>query len=275
MRLWFVNRAAAATITASSQDANYPATFLGSPQRPFLPWKTLALGAQSAILDLLSAQSVDGLASIHTNYTAFTWEADDAITFNSGGGGAPQYQSPAITSGVLVGAVPRRNPWHRRYGHLHRPSPSVVRRYWRHSIPNQATTDGTSVYRNGGVWLGLSSSPPTSFRLNPKVRKVKPRVDTQPPHEGWRQRSIRGDTLVRITLERPARTNRAARAFNDELEAWLELEGQWDVGDIALVSLYDDDPSQVWVMRRIDEDEWTAGWPLAEGAIELEEVTGP
>jgi hypothetical protein len=267
MRLSFVNLAAAATITASSADPNYPASFLARPQRPFLPLKTQALGVQTVVVDLLSAQAVEGLASVHLNFTSFAWQADDAPTFNSAGGN-PQHVSPAL--------IATRNPITGRFTHLYRPGAMTPRRYWRQVIADQATQDGLAVYREGGLWIaGSLVAVPEGVLWGIRLRRVRPREDAQPKHGGWRQRSLRGDPIAHLAAQRVTQTDFDTPGLSDNLATWLELERQWTASDLALVSLADGDPSQVWIMRYLEDLEWEVDGGKSVATLEAEEVVGP
>ena len=265
----FPNLFASATLTCSAEDASYPASNLGRATRPDIPGKTTALGDQSFDADLGSAQAVVALAVLYANVTTVRWLADDAPTFNSGVGGAPQFSSGDLAVGLHAG--------NDRYCRFYQPPSPVTRRYWRLLIPSQTPVDGASVYRVGAAWAvgtGKLRSPQRGIQYLYKTKSDAP-FDDLLTKSRRRQRIIRGPAFWTLSGERTALANFPIPFQGDELADWLELERLWWVQDAALYVHREDNPYMVSVMRQVERPEWTIDATTASATFRWEEVTGP
>ena len=252
------------TLTPSSADATYTAANLRTPQRPFLPWRTTALGAQNVVVDFLAARKVTALLLTHVNMTSVTIQGNATDSW-----GAPSF-SQALTI--------RRNPWNGRYQH------GVILsgfnfRFMRVLIPSQSVINGVAYYSIGGLWLGTINSTPRPHHWRVDYRVIEPRLETQPAHRGWRQRLKMGEPLTSVTLSLAARVNERRPGDNDQLRDWLEIERrQRDADYFVLFPISDEpliipDPSQIIVSRNVAALQWRMqDLGLATAQWELEEV---
>jgi hypothetical protein len=125
----------------SSEDALWPAANVEDVGRQFLYWKTTVATDSWVILDLGSTQSVTGVGLINTNYTSFKIQGSASTSF----------ASPATDSGTVTA---KKDTMRGRYYSYVSPqtfSPVFNYRYLRLFIPTQSTTDGSSVFRTGGI----------------------------------------------------------------------------------------------------------------------------
>lgn len=104
-------------------------------------YRSAALGAPNTIaVDLGSAQEVKALIIHDHNFTAaatLLLEADDAATFDSGGGGAAQFSEALIWNSEKI---------------VHYLSVATTKRYWRLSVTDASNSDG--YIEIGEIYLG-------------------------------------------------------------------------------------------------------------------------
>lgn len=264
MRCAITNRVAGATITATSDAGGvYGKDNLKTPQRPFLPARTTATGAQSWTIDLGSALAVDVWGLIRVNVVSCSIQADDAITFDSAAG-LPQHDSGVLT-------IPRN--LNERFHYAYRPGVTITRRYHRLTIPNQATTDAAAYYLVGGLfagpWVTTLPLPKSDYELE----KIEPHEDLE-LRSGGSQRLELGDPLVHLTLHREASDVPSAPviAGTDELSVWTELDRQLRVAGFGFWLLRDEHPGMAWVMKRLGQPRWMVDTYQSTGVLELIEL---
>jgi hypothetical protein len=262
VRFAFTNLVAeAASVTASSEQASFPATNALAPQRPFLPWRSAALGVQTIEFDLGAAADLGLIFLNRTNFTAATI---------SGSGGTGSF-SIACTIGA--------NPITGRYQHAIIPTASVPFhcRTITVSIAAQTPTDGGGSYLLGGVWAGAALTPPQNFTFQIEYDRIEPKTAVQAEHRGWQQRLVRGEPIARLTTRRVTRVQDFPRVMiNDHLRAWFLLDRYMDEAEIFALYLNNEDPSQAYVCRRVTDARWSHyRQRLAQGGFAIEEVVGP
>lgn len=263
IRFSFTNHLAATGIvlTPSSVDTAYPASNLKEPQRPFLPFKTLAAGAQNVVIDFLSAKTIDLVHLVRANFTSATLQ----------GNSSNDWASPPFTHSVTIA----RNAFNGRYqyGAL---LTSFAYRYLRLVIPSQTPLNGDTVYSLGGIWAGEATKPPKNFLFDVTFDVHEPRQEMQPDHGGWRQRLVLGEALARLTVNRRAKVTRKTPGFNDELASWLALDRQAREVDHFALFLDNGDSAQAYVARNVAPVSWNVDrLESARGEYSLEEVLGP
>lgn len=261
LRLSFSNLAAAATVTATSEDLVYAAVNARAPERPFLPWKTGALGDQRLVIDFAATTALDAVALVRTNFASATIQGNDTDVWTS-----PSYDED-ITIAV--------NPWSGRYQHAHRVvAPGFSYRYLSILIPSQTPVDGASAYLLGGVWAGLLAATPRSFLQEYQAQRIEPRQDIGPDSRAWQQRLTLGEPRVSVKVRLQALTGRPP-GVGDELGTWLGLQRTMASVDVFLASIEDSDPGQAWIVRSIAEPQWSLDNRMATADAELMESVGP
>lgn len=229
---------------ATSEDADYPASNLLHPERPFMPWKSTSTAEQTLTLTLSGAVSL--VILVGANFTQATLNGN------------------AITIG--------RSPFNRRYQYGTAILPAVASLPL--VIPSQTPTDGGTKFRLGGIWAGASVVPPMNPRFNVEHTTLTPILDLQPEHQGWRERLFMGDPIVNLRVSRVARTTRLTPALNDHLRRWADIDRQVMEADYFGLFLNAGDSSQAYVVRvREPEITWQrARLKLSESEYDLEEV---
>jgi hypothetical protein len=261
IRFSFTNEVAADAVTvtgSSQQSASFPAENLKTPQRPFLPWRTGATGAQSAVIDFGSAKTIDTLVLARTNFASA----------NIQGNASNSWGSPSFDQAITID----QNPLTRRYQYG-----AVLigfnYRYLRILIPSQTPVDGAAYYLLGGVWAGPQTLPPNSFLYQVEYETVEPLLDLQPEHKGWRQRLTLGEPLAKMTAKRMARTRFPTPFVNDHLRRWVMIDGQTREAGIFGFLCDNGDTSQSYVVSRITELRWNHNRQrVSESDIGLEEA---
>lgn len=204
----------------------------------------------------------------------------EAALYGSSGGPIPNAARIAIHAGLVTPLYDQsvtivRNVFNGRYQHSHVPPVTVPfnYRYFRLVIPSQAPPDGAVVYRLGGLWAGVIVKPPSNFRMAFNVRVRDPRVDVAPEHGGWRQRLTLGEPSVVLSTTRQARVNKLTPGLGDHLASWLDIDRQARSADIFAVYFNAGDPTQGYVMRRLNDVEWDRDrHRLMTSPYEIEEV---
>lgn len=247
-RLSFTNLVAGGTVTPSSEDADYPAEYVKDAGRPFLPWRTGALGEQTLVVDLLGAPA--GQVLIVLNRTNFTSAKVQGNTTNSWG-------SPAVSQDVVIA----NNPFNGRYMH------SLVfttfpYQYLRIVVPAQTPVDAAAYYLLGGLWCGVATTVPSNVLAEIEIETKQPKRDLRPEHEGWRQRLILGEELVVLTVPRQAKITRLAPGRgNDHLARWAALDRLiWSAGGRFAFFFNAGDPTQGYIVFNVED---TTAWKVA------------
>ena len=258
----FANVVDGATITGSSEDADYPASNIANPERPFLPWRTTAITDQNVVIDFTTTTQLSLIILVRTNFAAATIQGNATNTW-----GAPSY-SQAVTIA--------RNPVMWRYQYAILPV-GFNYRYLRIFIPAQTPVDGASYFLLGGVWAGATLTPPKNFLLQVEYEALEPKRDLQPDHSGWRQRLVLGEPVCVMRTRRMAEVSfirrRATPFVDDQLQDWMDLDRQMRDADYFGLFLNNDDPSQGYVMRRVSDAQWAhSRRTRAESQFDLEEV---
>ncbi len=243
VRYSFVNLATA--VAATSEDTEYPASNLLEPRRPFMPWKSTSLSAQTLTVTL--SGNVDLVILVGANFTQASVNGD-AITIE-------------------------RNPHNWRYQHglfiqPATPTLSIV------ITASQTPVDGDTVYRLGGIWAGMSTIPPMNPRYELEPSTLVPSEDLQPSHKGWMQRLNMGDPVAAFRTRRVARADRIAPALADQLQQWTEIDRQAMAVDRFAFFFNSGDPTQAYIMRYSQP---TITWTrprrrIAESQVDMEEV---
>lgn len=247
----YASIAAGAAVSGSSEDAEFPATNVQNPGRPFSPWKLTAANG-SLTVTLGAAKAVSGIILVRANFP----EARIQI------GGFDQTYTLA------------RCPWNARYQHgiwlggTQTVSSVVI------TMPAGTPTDGSNAYLLGGIWVGTFESLPQNFRFDINAAMVQPFSDIAPQHQGWRQRLIMGEPLCRLAVMRTSRITEMMPGYSDDLNRWQDIARRVRSNDTLGLILGQADPSQAFVMRPINEAHWQ--WTRrrllrAESPWELEE----
>ncbi len=140
--------------SVSSEQSTFPSTNLLIPEKQRRYWKTNDTTDAFVIIDLGSAQQVTGIALLNVNYNTYKIQGDTTASF----------ASPAVDSGTITTAI---DPQRKRYYSFTEPqgySPAFNYRYLRLFIPTQATTDGDTVFKTGGLVLKTGT---TKVTINP------------------------------------------------------------------------------------------------------------
>jgi hypothetical protein len=244
-----------ATIAGSTTfaDATWPPENVLLWGRPHIRAYSADLSAQRLTLDLATATALDVIWLCNVNFTTCTIQgnATDAAW------GAPSYTSGALTIG---------RSGNTRYHHALRPV-AFNYRYLSIAIPNQATTDGATVFKVGWVWPGLIVSPPRDILMEPDEDKMEAREDTKTQD---------GRLLERLTLDEPTWHFTAKRMAETEAElaAWKEIDRRWSEapGQAALVLMRDAYPEESYVMRQVSASKWKHAKVWSESDMECVEV---
>lgn len=253
-----------ADVTPSSEDAAYLGDNARSPQRPFMPWRTAALGDQSIVFDWGAARKIDLVLLVNANFTSARIQ----------GNASNVWTSPSFNQLITIA----RNPQMWRYQH------GVIvtglnYRFTRVFIPSQTPVDGAAYYSLGGVWAGTISTLPRPFRWEASYQTLQPRDDLQPPHGGARQRISLGEPVARVIARAYSTINENRPMRSDQLADWMNIERQIRASDFFVPVMeinYQFDNAQVYVLRRVNQTEWQTTRPgLVESTWELEEVVGP
>jgi len=247
---------ATATIAGSTTfaDAGWPPSNVLLFGRPFIRAYSPDLLAQRLTLDLATATALDVIWLCHVNFTTCTIQGNATDAW-----GAPSYTSGALT-------IARSG--NTRYHHALLPV-AFNYRYLSLSIPNQAATDGATVFKVGQFlpWPTLVS-PPREIKIRPKETRLKANQDTKTED---------GRVLDRLKLDEPRwRFTAERQAWGEtELAAWREFDRRWDEapGQAALVLMRPTHPEESYLMRREDEEQWDVGDRVnSESTIEAVEV---
>lgn len=254
----FQNFVSDATITASSEAASYPATNIAFPERPFMPWRSGATGAQSVVIDFGSAQTLGVVVLARTNF----------VTATLAGNASDSWGSPSFSQAITI----TRNPLTGRYQYAALLT-GFTFQFMRISIASQTPTDGAAYYLLGGVWAGAATAPPKNFLYQVEYRTIEPRVDLQPDHGGWRQRVHLGEPVARMSATRVARTTFPTPFVDDHLRLWTDLDRQMREADKFALFLNNLDSSQGYVVRRTSDMTWRQGrHRRSDSSLDLEEA---
>jgi hypothetical protein len=262
LRLSLSNLAAAATLASvSSEDPTYIGTNAQTPQRPFKPWKTTTtVSDQGLVFDFGGTTTIEALALIRTNFTTAVIQGHPTNTWT-----APDYFETKTIA---------RNPWNTRYQHAYRPV-GFAYRYLRVAITPQATTDGASVFKLGGVWAGTLTSAPRDFAETYTIGRIEPRMDVMPASRAWTQRLTMGEPRVSLHMRLDVITG-TPPAKTDLLADWLELQRQMTEAQYFLAMIEDNDPAQSYIVQPVTEPSWQIGTgSISTQQFTLEEKLGP
>ena len=247
--------------TPSTEDATYAAVNAQTPQRPFLPWRTTALGAQNLVIDFGAARTISLVILVNTNFTSATIQ----------GNATNVWGSPSFSQNITIA----RNPQMWRYQHGVMIS-GFNYRFLRILIPSQTPVDGVAYYSLGGLWAGTLATLPRPFRWESTFETFQPRQDVMAPG-GSRKRLSLGEPIARATVRAYSKANENRPMLNDQLADWLNIERQLRASDFfALVpevsGVYD--TAQILIWRRVNQTQWpTSQLGLVESTWELEEMT--
>lgn len=258
VRFSFTNFVSTATVTPSTEDATYVAANIKTPQRPFLPWRTTALGDQYAVIDFLSAKTLGLIEIANVN----------VATIRIQGNASDAWASPSYSVDLAVG----QNPLTGRYQHAYLPS-GFSYRYMRVFIPDQVPLDGAAYYSVGGVWAGTSLQPPVNFLADIEVGAEWPILEVSPPTGAWIQQSRAGEPYVRMTLRRIARVERLTPMVGDRLNDWLVLDRQMRAAAPFALFMNAGDAAQGYVVQLATSSPWRLSrLRLADSELEVREA---
>lgn len=250
------------TASATSADANFPATNVSIYGHPFRPWKALvATGIVDLTLDLgvgktLSALAADpGLFLYPTNVTSVRIQGNSSLSW----GAPPWDQLVTIAKDRLTG----RYKGFFRLADLN--AAAFAYRYLNLRIPSQTPVDGLP-YRIGMVAVGNV----TELSVNPSSPVVRNRLDpalTVDFLDGGREVMEMGEPVVELSLPR--------HLFDTtELNEALDIDAlglglpfvYWD----AIMGTTDSG----WLVRRQAPPRMSQPWvTVHEGELALREVT--
>lgn len=262
LRLGLSNRGAGASVTPSSEHADWPAVNVRQPERPLLVWRTTDVTEQTLVVDFGGTTSVSLVALLWANVVTATlqWNPTDSW-------GAPAFDSGALALGV--------NPWNGRWCLAYAPPAPRTERFLRLVLPAQTPVDGAAYFALGGLWAGEGVAPPRGIRWGDARGIVQPRRVIEGEAGGLRQTLRLGPQHALWEGERLALVDAAEPGVGDELAAWLAIDRAiHDAGDRALVWMQDASAAHVAVMHVTLED-WTIEDPASRGRIALVESVGP
>ena len=270
-RLSFLNLLACTDVTscATAQACSFCSSNAREPERPFIPWRTTtSTAAQAVVFDFGAAQALDLIFVNRTNASCALRIQGNATS----AWGAPSYdsQNVAVT----------RNPFTGRVQYLHC-STGFNLRYLRVLVPSQdkilehETDTAVEYFLVGGVWAGLSTTPPTHLKLPVEVHVDEPRSDIGPSHGGWEQRLDLGEPRAVLEARRLVTVTARTPGLSDELRTAACQDRLMRDRDVFLWDMNLTDPSQAWVVRRRSGSLWKLDGARSEGPIELSEVIGP
>jgi hypothetical protein len=247
---------APATLAASTTfaDATWPPDNVLLFGRPHLRAYSASLTPQRLTLDLAAATALDVIWLCHVNFTVCTIQGHATDTW-----GAPSYTSGALTIG---------RSGNTRYHHALRPV-AFNYRFVSLSIPNQATTDGATVFKVGQFlpWPTLVA-PPRDIMMEPEEEHVEARQDTKTEDGRTLDRLVLDEGAWRVSAKRLAETE-------SELAAWREIDRRWSEapGQAALVLMRDTYPQESYLMRQESTSRWRHAKVWMESTMDCREVT--
>jgi hypothetical protein len=256
-----VNRLVGATITVSSEAAGYPKDYLAEPETPDIPWKTTALGDQWILVDFGAPVDVGVIGALYANFASARVRLNSA---NSWGGTTPYDQVVAIGVNPGNGRLCR---W---------VTPGLTLQWLRVDIPDQATTDGASAYRLGGLHAG----PVVSLRNYGWDYDPTPTQKTVVTETvgGAEQEAILGPQRMRIAgTRRPLLRTTLAGAptgapfLGDQAADWMAFDREWKAAGKALIVPRSDHPYWVGLLRTVSTSR-RVNLGLSEDSFEWKEV---
>jgi hypothetical protein len=247
------------TATGSSQQStSFSASNVKTPQRPFFPWRTGALGDQNVVVDFGVAKAVETFLIARTNFTSARIQGNPSDSWGA----------PAFDQAITID----RNPVNGRYQYGATLT-AFNYRFLRVLIPSQTPVDGVGYYLLGGLFAGTEVRPPMNYLYQVNYDTIEPLIDLQPDHKGWRQRLTLGEPVAKMTVKRKARTNFQQPFVGDHLRRWADLDRQMREADFFAFLTDSGDTSQSYMMRRISEMSWSHNRQrLSEGDLVLEEA---
>lgn len=254
----FANLITAATIAGSTTlgVTGWPATNTQLFGRPHIRAYSADLTGCRITYDFGTTTALGFVALFHPNFLTVTIQGHGSDAW-----GAPDYTSGLLTMGYAGND---------RVHHIHRPTALAPfsKRFLSLSIPAQATTDGATVFKLGSVWAGALVAAPRDLLIPHTDTKVAAREDVKTGD---------GRTLNRLILDDPAfRVQAKFKAADDtELAAWRAIGRQWDAapGQAALVHWIDAYLNHVYLMRRVNDEEWPNAAVWSEATFDCVEIT--
>lgn len=150
--LLFRNSLTPAIVSKTSEQSNYPAANILTPEKPFGEWRSTTTGAQDIVLDFGAAQSLYFFALLNINFDRYTLYGDTESSFAS-----PDWQIDIVDK-VYPDALREY-----RYYHWLHPSDTIgvtSKRYLKISIPSQ-----TPLKDNDGLSPAFGGSSASYFRI--------------------------------------------------------------------------------------------------------------
>lgn len=262
IRISIQNYAAVAgvTFTASSEATNSPATNLSKPGRPFMPWRSTVATDSNVVINFGSTRLVQGIVLVRCNFASVRIQGNTSDSW-----GAPPFDQLFTVT---------QSPFNFRY-QLGTKLTGFNYAFMRILIPTQTPTDGSSAFLLGGIWAGPLEKIPQNFRFDINLATVQPGMDVSPQSQAWRQRLVLGEPVCRIAAMRTSRITEQMPGYLDDLKLWQDIARRIRDNDIFALILGEQDASQAYVLRPINEAHWQ--WTRrrllrAESPWELEEA---
>lgn len=254
----FANLITAATIAGSTTlgVTGWPATNTQLFGRPHIRAYSADLAGCRITYDFGTTTALAFIAIFNPNFLTLTVQ----------GNGTDAWGAPGYTSGLLTMGYAGNDRVH----HIHRPTALVPfsQRYLSLSIPAQATIDGATVFKLAAPFAGALVAAPQAVRVPHVETKMAARDD---------QKTGDGRFFQRLILDDPSwRVQARFMAQNDaELEQWRAIGRQWDAapGQAALIHWIDAYLNHVYLMRRVNDEEWPNAAVWSEASMDCVEVT--
>jgi hypothetical protein len=241
----FVNLAASATITASTQDSVYIATNAGQAADRYLPARTTVATDSWWLFDFTTATVLEFLELLRVNFTAARVQ----------GNATDSWGSPSFNQLIAID----RNPFNEQYtfaaaltGFNYR----YLRLFVATQTPKALDIDGPvlSVFNLGGLWAGLATSAPSGFGADVLYHRIEPRAVVKQRFGAWSKQASMGNTLVRLKLPRKARMTHAAPYAADEARSWLDIDGRAKAAGTFAFFDNTGNASLGWVVRSLNDE---------------------
>lgn len=256
---YYAVTAGALTATPAAQ-TGWPATNVLYPQQPFVPWKTTSTAQNDLTVDFIIPRPFDLFMAVDVNYTTVHLFLDSD----------PGYPSPYAPGPLTV----TRNPWNRRYTLVYLFPSTHTDRYLRYRIPTQATTDGLTYFRTGGLWAGPCTTLASDLRWDERPQIREPHLDVS-LIGGGTSRSSTGRPYVELHAQRPALTLIDTPGTGDELGSWLEIDRVLSNAGHFAWYFNRGNTSEGFIFRKMNESNWNVNQILSEDELILHEVVGP
>jgi hypothetical protein len=246
MKFSWTNMAAAAPVTATSEHAEFPATFSREPQRRYKPWRSLTVGSDVRLVWDLASMPVSTLVLaglVRTNFETCRIQAN----------ASDSWSNPTINRLITV----KKNRWNRQYQHTHVETSGMNLRFVSLLIPAQTPVilQGELAPRDhfllGGIYLGALTEAPGSFAVDFDHEPIRPFEDRRAEGDAWEERDILNNPRIELTATRRALfSDDIPYLDTDDASLWLDIDANcWDADHFYL---YEDlgNPAMGWLVRQ-------------------------